>query len=55
MEIKIEYTIKCDSCGAIERCDNSCYGVNSIAQAIKFMNMHKRKDKILCDYCDGIR
>lgn len=47
-----QYTVICDRCGKTEVCpDGNAEGVHSKQQAIKWSNMHKTKQGVLCDRC----
>lgn len=47
-----QYTVTCDRCEKTEVCpDGNAEGVHSKQQAIKWANMHKTKQGVLCDRC----
>jgi len=47
-----QYVIECDNCDASECCpDSRSEDVHSKQQAIKWADMHKTKNGVLCDKC----
>lgn len=47
-----QYTVTCDRCGRTEVCpDGNAEGVHGKRQAIKWANMHKRNQMVLCNKC----